>query len=163
MNKSIFDRGVLQYSLDGDVIALFLSIRKATTSTGIHSSSILNCCKKRSKTGGGFKWKFISREKRFFDKQNFVKIKGYDNYYINPNGDIYNYCIKRFIKTKKNLINYNTVILKHEKDSFKYWVDYLVAHHFLPKDSNTNKIYIRHIDGNNSNNHVSNLEWYDRY
>ena len=35
----------------------------------------------------------------------------------------------------------------------------LVAQYFLPPPSNPLKIQVNHIDGNPSNNHVSNLEW----
>jgi hypothetical protein len=160
-NKKIFfkDRQVFQYSLNNEILSLHISIKNATKSTGINSSSILNCCKKRNKTAGGYKWKFIPKETKFFDKSNFIKMIGYDNYYINPNGDIYNSLTKRFILQKKNLSGFNTVNLYYDREPTKHWVNYLVAQHYLPRNYESNNIYINHIDGDISNNHVNNLEW----
>jgi hypothetical protein len=153
------DRQVFQYSLNNELLSLHMSIENATKSTCINSSSILNCCKKRNKTAGGYKWKFIPKEKRFFDKSNFVKMKGYDNYYINPNGDIFNYSNKKFISKIKNSIGFDTVNLYYDKEPNKHLVNYLVAQHYLPRNYESYNIYINHIDGDISNNHVNNLEW----
>lgn len=38
-----------------------------------------------------------------------------------------------------------------------------VARAFLPKSKYSNKKWVRHKDGNKHNNHVNNLEWYNRF
>lgn len=156
--SSIKKRNVVQYSLNGKMMGMFTSLINAHSSTGIHSSSILNCCRKRSKTAGNYKWVFAPIEKRCYIKENFVKIKGYDDYSININGDIYNNKCNRFIKNK-NTENSNTkVILKYDKEPILLDVDHLVALNFIPK-TNYSYINIHHIDGNLHNNNITNLQW----
>lgn len=157
-HRSILKRNVVQYSYNGRMLAMFTSLVNAHTSTGIHSSSILNCCRKRSKTAGGCKWSFAPQEKRLYIKENFVKILGYDDYSININGDIYNNKCKRFIKNK-NIEGSNTkIILKYDNEPFLLDVDHLVAHQFIQRTLSA-YINIYHIDGNLHNNHISNLLW----
>jgi hypothetical protein len=159
-SKSIFNnRRVFQYSSKGEFIGCFLCINQASQSTLVHPSSILNCCKKRNKLGGGFKWKFASSDLRVFDIKNFIKLRGYENYYINPNGDVYNMSIRKFLKTRKTFNNYNVVTLNYDNEPSYHMVDYLVAYHFIPRDYESDKKYINHIDGDNSNDHIDNLEW----
>ncbi len=137
---------------------MFTSLINAHISTGVHSSSILNCCRKRSKTAGGSKWCFAPKDKIFYIKENFVKLLGYDDYSININGDIYNNKCNRFIKNR-NIKNSNTrVTLKYDGEPFVLDVDHLVARQFIKKEEDY-QINIYHIDGNLHNNHITNLRW----
>ncbi len=158
--NSIFDKEVCQYDLNGDIIGVFGSIKKASLSTGVHKSGILNCCRKRQKTSGGFKWNFVSYNRTYFDKTNFIKIKGYDNYYINPNGDVFNYSIKKFIKPKLNNENIYTVRLMWLNEPIQLPIHYLVATTFIYRDFDKGQRNIKHLDGNKLNNHMNNLCWY---
>ena len=55
--KSIIKlRPILQYTLNDEFIKEYNSISAAATENNIRSNSIGNCCKKISKTSGGFKW-----------------------------------------------------------------------------------------------------------
>jgi len=49
---------VLQLDLDGNLIASYFSIKKASELTGVNISSIGMCCKKQRNTGGGYIWKY---------------------------------------------------------------------------------------------------------
>ena len=55
-NKSA--KQVLQFDFDGNLIASYHSITKASELTGINISSIGMVCKKQRKTAGGFIWKY---------------------------------------------------------------------------------------------------------
>jgi len=47
-----------QYTLKGNLLNTFSSIRDAEKETGVDCSSISRCCRNYRKTAGGFKWKF---------------------------------------------------------------------------------------------------------
>lgn len=53
---------VVQLSNDGTIINIFPGIRAAGGITGIHSSSIMACCKGRRKTAGGFRWRHYDQK-----------------------------------------------------------------------------------------------------
>ena len=49
-----------QFTKSGDYIHTYSTIREASRITGIHESSISNCIKGRSKSAGGYVWKFAN-------------------------------------------------------------------------------------------------------
>jgi len=49
---------VLQYSKEGIFIKRYNSIKEAALDNSLYQSNISNCCNKKSKTCGGFLWKF---------------------------------------------------------------------------------------------------------
>lgn len=51
---------VNQYSLDGIYIATYKSIKEASRKTGTDQTGIVDCCKGRLKTSGGFIWKYVN-------------------------------------------------------------------------------------------------------
>lgn len=55
-NKTAKD--VLQFDLDGNLIASYCSISKASEINRINISSIGMCCKEQRDTAGGFRWKY---------------------------------------------------------------------------------------------------------
>lgn len=59
---------VIQYS-DGEAIARYESIRKASEVTGIAQSSICRCCHGQQKTAGGFAWGYDRRKLFTEDKE----------------------------------------------------------------------------------------------
>ena len=89
----------------------------------------------------------------------FVQIPGWDDYFINRDGDILS---KKFGKEKilKPTINthgyYQIRLLKKEKTKI-YRVHRLVALTFIPNPNNYEMI--DHIDRNKKNNCVDNLRW----
>lgn len=51
-------KGVVQYSLSGDIICEWNSLTEASKSLSISLSKISNCCHHKRKTAGGYIWKF---------------------------------------------------------------------------------------------------------
>lgn len=49
---------VLQIDLDGNTVKVWERIKEAADFLGVSSSNIVNCCKGKKKTTGGFKWAY---------------------------------------------------------------------------------------------------------
>lgn len=94
----------------------------------------------------------------------FVKINGYEDYFINNEGVIINTkrIVPRVMQPKKTTSGqgYYSVGLRDSdgKRSFKL-VHRLVALHFLKTPTNWSNMMVNHMDGNTLNNNVNNLEW----
>lgn len=58
----MYYRPVTQWSLDGKLIDTFASLTEAQHATGIELHNISECCREKSKTAGGFVWKYISKK-----------------------------------------------------------------------------------------------------
>ena len=56
--KNINNKPILQYDLKGNFIKEWLSGREAYRQLGIHYGSISLCCQNKTKTAGGFVWKY---------------------------------------------------------------------------------------------------------
>lgn len=54
--------GVVQLSLDGEVVQEYKTIREAERETGTDHSVISRCCKGRVKSAGGFRWRYTEEE-----------------------------------------------------------------------------------------------------
>lgn len=57
-NKSKRERCIAQYSLSGELICIFNSIKEASEKTTIYYSGISRCCMGIRKSAGGFIWKY---------------------------------------------------------------------------------------------------------
>lgn len=51
-------KGVIQISIDGEVIAEFISLHDASEKTGIYRDGISRCCRGLLKQSGGFHWRY---------------------------------------------------------------------------------------------------------
>lgn len=51
-------KSVQQISKDGNILRVFVSLSNAAKELGIQKNQIINCCKGKSKTAGGFIWKY---------------------------------------------------------------------------------------------------------
>lgn len=51
---------VAQYSMDGTLLATYLSVSKAQKSTGINSSCIADAARGVTASAGGFIWRYVS-------------------------------------------------------------------------------------------------------
>lgn len=89
---------------------------------------------------------------------NLIKepIKGYENiYWIDTQGNIYN--ARKQLKTYFTNTGYECIKLVKDGVRKSPTIHRLVALQFIPNPDN--KAEVNHIDGDKSNNHVSNLEW----
>jgi len=55
-------KAVIQYSLDGEMLRSFKSIRGAERVTGVDNSHIIKCCKGEYRTSGGYVWAYKERK-----------------------------------------------------------------------------------------------------
>lgn len=90
------------------------------------------------------------------------KIKDYDNYFIDENGNVYSNH-KGNLTTKSFFYSYNgykrVTLWKNGKQK-KFFVHRLVAECFVENKNNYDTV--DHIDGNKINNNYKNLRWLTR-
>ena len=90
----------------------------------------------------------------------YKKIKGYDNYFINEEGQIYTVRksgTKYYLRGNVNKKGYVRVGLTKNGKTKEYLVHRLVCETFL--DNPNNYPQVNHKDGNKQNNNLNNLEW----
>lgn len=89
----------------------------------------------------------------------WVDIKGYENIYqVSDQGDIYNLKEFKNVNTFTKNDGYECVALTDKNGKTKqHRVHRLVANAFIPNVEN--KTIVRHIDGDKTNNDVTNLIW----
>lgn len=63
---------VLQYDLEGNLIAEFSGVRDAERKTGVKCQNIYSCCKNKSKTVNGYIWKYKEVANETDNKRNKV-------------------------------------------------------------------------------------------
>ena len=93
------------------------------------------------------------------------EIPGYEGkYLVSENGEVYSVRRQgtdgRTLSKRFNSNGYVCVDLLRGKSKKRALVHRLVGEAFIPRPEGMN--YINHIDGNKTNNHVSNLEWCTR-
>lgn len=86
-----------------------------------------------------------------------TSIPGFENYLIYRNGRIYSLIQYIYLKPCKNEYGHLCINLCKNGKRYRRSIHRLLGLLFIPNPEN--KPYIRHIDGNNSNNRVSNLIW----
>ena len=91
------------------------------------------------------------------DLKDYIEIKDYPRFLINPSGDIYNKSKCRLMAKTINAFGYYKVHLTSENGGQNVRLHRLIALHFIPNPRNYQ--VVNHIDGNRLNNDVSNLEW----
>lgn len=87
----------------------------------------------------------------------FVKIKNYPNYSIDENGTVKSVYVSKTLKPRTAGRGYFCYQLRNENGVKNEYIHRLVAQTFIPNPLNLPQV--DHIDGNKSNNHVSNLRW----
>jgi hypothetical protein len=155
----ITKRKVIQCDTDGNVIKEFDTLRGAGTATNVDAGSIAKCCKGTYTTAGGFKWKFSEENpnERPVDLAGFKPVIDFPNYLISNKGEVYSVPYKKIMKQQKNNDGYIGIQLTKKNERKSFLVHRLVAMHFIPRIEG--KDVVNHIDGNKTNNNVSNLEW----
>ena len=94
----------------------------------------------------------------------FKKIEDY-NYEVSCSGEVRNIRTKRLLSQRKkkngrkNGSDRYCVYLSKNGKSTEYTVARLVGIYFVPNDNPSLKTQINHLDGDTSNNNMTNLEW----
>ena len=148
---------VIQYSLDGDFIKKYESVREATESLNCCTSSVHAACTGRNKTCKGFVLKYstcptIKEPKTTLKGEKWKKIKDSD-YEISTLGRVYSHKSCRYITNGLDLDGYPKIYM----DGKTYRCHRLVAKTFL--DEIEGKTVVNHKNGNKSDNTLENLEW----
>jgi hypothetical protein len=156
----ITKRRVTQFDMDDIEIETFESLDAAGKATGVDDTGIAKVCKGSRKSAGGFKWKYTDintneRELSEEELETFIQVKDFPNYLIDNFGRIYSKPYKKFLKTVKTRDNSQEIQLTDNGNRKTYLLHNLVANHFL--DEIEGKELVGHIDGDKSNNKVSNL------
>ena len=87
-------------------------------------------------------------------------VVGYEGLYaVTPEGEVYSYKSKKFLKLKINKGGYLQVGLRKNGERKFYYIHRLVAEAYLPNPENLPQI--NHKDENKTNNCLQNLEWCD--
>ena len=84
-------------------------------------------------------------------------IENYPNYFVTKEGEVINVKTNKILKPCFNTWGYQQVTLHNRIKSKNIVIHRLVANAFISNFEN--KPQVNHIDGNKSNNSVSNLEW----
>ena len=85
------------------------------------------------------------------------QIKGFENYLINEDGEIFSKFTKTKIISHKDKYGYLRIRLVNEYGRKSVFIHRLLAMTFIPNPEN--KPCVNHIDCNKSNNDLLNLEW----
>ena len=88
-------------------------------------------------------------------------IKGYEGLYgITPEGEVWSYKYKKFLKPKYEKNGYLRIMLCKDGQRKMYSLHRLVAQTYLPNPENLPQV--NHKDENKANNCLQNLEWCDQ-
>ena len=79
------------------------------------------------------------------------EIKGYENYKITEDGQVWSNNINRYLKPVKDKDGYYKVTLSKNSEQKQFFIHRLVAETYL--ENFDNKKTVDHIDGNIYNNH----------
>lgn len=87
----------------------------------------------------------------------YCDIEGFENYIIYSDGRVFSKYKRIFLSPRMCRGGYSFVNLYQSRKMKSVKIHRLVALHFIPNPAN--KPCVDHIDGDKSNNHVSNLRW----
>lgn len=59
ISQAILGKGVEQLTISGEHVRTYDSIREASRATGADKAVIVRCCKGKTQTAGGYRWRYI--------------------------------------------------------------------------------------------------------
>lgn len=150
---------VNQYTMDGEFVKEWNSVREASVALNIGRTLIYEACEKdgRRKSTGGFKWEYVESNTDDLEGEIWKKNPGtFDTYMISNMGRIKNLKGKILLPHKRT-DGYYSINLQKKKIRKTQSVHRIIAECFIP---NPKKLpFVNHINGIKDNNRVSNLEW----
>lgn len=91
--------------------------------------------------------------------EQFINVKGFENYEVSNLGRVRNKKTKRFLKAMSGTGDYLFVQLRKDGGFKNYRIHRLVGELFIKRPFDRRKNVVDHKDGNRQNNVESNLEW----
>jgi len=138
------------------------SILKASKDLGIGDATICNALKNTAGSYQEYTFSYVEKDPNKttdVDLSEYKQIVGFPNYLINIEGKVYSLQYHKFMKTQTNEDGCQAVQLSNTGEKPRdFLIHQLVAPHFLEK-KNSKHNSVHHIDGNKSNNNLSNLKW----
>lgn len=131
---------VIQFDLQGNFIREWKSMSEAQRN-GFHKSSVIKCCRGEYKQHKKYKFNYKSDFLETF--KNYLIMRKNKSKIVEP------------VLNKDGFLEVTLTNAKGESRTFP--VHYLVAQQFVPNPHNYP--YVRHKDGNKTNNCADNLEW----
>lgn len=166
-NKRIRGHGnakaIQKFTLKGELVAEYKSIRLAAEANGVDSMSIVNYCKGRmKKQGKKYIWKYkehvLSPEEILWNEtKNWAELKEYPKYRISRDGRIYSEKTRIIMKNQWSGTGMTVSINKKDEKAKPVFVHRLVALAYIPNPKNLP--VVNHLDSNQKNNNTENLEW----
>jgi len=144
------------------ILDTYNSIKDAGEANNIQDRHISCVCKGKRQTTGGFSWEYVDDIKliNIIEDKNHKLINNWSNYLISNDGKVYSKRLGKYLELKTLPSGYISIKLCKDTVMKDYYVHVLVADYFLETSKINRKLLIvNHIDGNKSNNKISNLEW----
>lgn len=89
----------------------------------------------------------------------FKRINGFNDYWINMNGEIYSELTNKILSPGTSTTGYLFIVLRKNNKSYKKDIHRLMGDNYL--ENPNNYLIIDHIDKNKINNNINNLRWTD--
>lgn len=148
---------ILQYDLEENFIQRFESIEEAVNKVdNTNKKNIRRCANGETKSSAGYVWKYSDDETNIVNGEEVRQIDGYESYRISESGILYSVIGKAPTPKLVNGKNSITSKINGNKNTFK--IDVLVAEAFIGPRINEDDLIV-HLDGDDANDHYTNLRW----
>lgn len=94
-----------------------------------------------------------------FEYSGYYYIRGFPMYAINEDSDVINILSGKSISQRTNKRGYKIIALNLDGSQYKILAHRLMAYMFIPDTRDLRKLQVNHINNQQDDNHVKNLEW----